>query len=104
MSTMNLEETNILLIGFMGTGKTTVSKELAKKTQMPEIDMDRYIVEYENMSIADIFSQKGEPYFRNLETECLKKILKTILLPMKTLTTMVKPLPKTTFLAQTPSE
>lgn len=74
---MNLEETNILLIGFMGTGKTTVSKELAKKTQMPEIDMDRYIVEYENMSIADIFSQKGEPYFRNLETECLKKILKT---------------------------
>lgn len=66
---------NILLIGFMGTGKTSVSKELKKLTNLPEIDMDKYIVEKENKSITDIFAESGEEYFRKVETECLKEIL-----------------------------
>lgn len=67
---------NILLIGFMGTGKTSVSRELKKITNLPEIDMDKYIVEREKMSIAEIFDKFGEDYFRKVETECLKEILK----------------------------
>lgn len=66
---------NILLIGFMGTGKSTVSRGLRKSTGMPEIDMDKYIVDKENMSIADMFEKHGEEYFRKIETECLKEIL-----------------------------
>lgn len=66
---------NILLIGFMGTGKSTVSRELKSKTGMPEIDMDQYIVDKENMSISEIFEKFGEDYFRTIETECLKEIL-----------------------------
>ena len=66
---------NILLIGFMGTGKTSVSKVLKELTKLPEIDMDKYIVEKENKSIADIFKDSGEDYFRKVETECLKEIL-----------------------------
>ena len=41
---------NIMLIGFMGVGKTTVSKELSKKLGMPEVDMDSYIVEHEKIN------------------------------------------------------
>lgn len=67
---------NILLIGFMGTGKTTTSKILSEKTNMPEIDMDAYIVEKNGVSIAEMFEQKGEDYFRDRETECLIDILK----------------------------
>ena len=66
---------NILLIGFMGTGKTSVSRVLKEMTKLPEIDMDKYIVEKENKSISDIFDQFGEDYFRKIETECLKEIL-----------------------------
>ena len=67
---------NIMLIGFMGVGKTTVSKELAKELNMQEIDMDSYIVDHENMKIADIFAEYGEYYFRNVETDCLIEIQK----------------------------
>lgn len=67
---------NILLIGFMGAGKTTVSRELSKLTGMEEIDMDAYIVEKEGMAIADMFAQFGEEYFRKKETECLIEIMK----------------------------
>lgn len=66
---------NILLIGFMGTGKTSVSRQLRKATNLPEIDMDKYIVDREKKSIAEIFDKYGEDYFRELETECLKEIL-----------------------------
>lgn len=66
---------NILLIGFMGAGKTTVSRELSAITGMKEIDMDAYIVEKEGMAITDIFDKFGEEYFRKKETECLKEIM-----------------------------
>lgn len=67
---------NIMLIGFMGTGKTTVSRELSKSMNIKEVDMDNYIIKREGMSINDIFESKGEEYFRNVETECLKEIQK----------------------------
>ncbi len=67
---------NILLIGFMGTGKSTVSKQLMSITGMNEVDMDSYIVNREQMSIAEIFSKYGEEHFRKIETECLKEIIK----------------------------
>lgn len=75
---MNLKEQNIMLIGFMGVGKTTVSHELSRVMDTKEIDMDAYIVEYEGMNIADIFKLHGEEYFRTLETKCLVEIQKKL--------------------------
>ena len=65
---------NISLIGFMGTGKTTVSKALSKITSFKEIDVDAYIVENEGKAISDIFKDSGETYFRTLETNALQTI------------------------------
>ena len=65
---------NIAIIGFMGTGKTTVSSALSKITGLKEIDVDAYIVEKAKMSISEIFEKYGEKYFRNLETESLREI------------------------------
>ena len=65
---------NISLIGFMGTGKTTVSKALSKITSFKEIDVDAYIVENEGKAIRDIFKDRGEAYFRTLETNALQTI------------------------------
>ncbi|OVE75181.1 hypothetical protein BVX97_05700 [bacterium E08(2017)] len=58
---------NIVLVGFMGTGKTAVGKALADKLGMTFLDMDDVIVKREGKSIPDIFAQDGEPYFRDLE-------------------------------------
>ena len=58
---------NIVLVGFMGTGKTTVGKLLAEKTGMPLLDMDSLIVERAGTSINEIFADDGEPHFRMLE-------------------------------------
>ena len=66
--------TNIVLIGFMGAGKTEVGKILAKHKGFNFIDLDSLIEEEEGKSITEIFKKKGEGYFRNLETEILKKI------------------------------
>ena len=65
---------NIILIGFMGTGKTTVSKALSRITGFKEIDVDAYIVEKQGKSISEIFESKGEEYFRKLETNTLKEV------------------------------
>lgn len=62
---------NIMLIGFMGTGKSTISEYLGEKYAMDIIEMDQEIVEREKMSISDIFETHGEEYFRNLETQLL---------------------------------
>ena len=65
---------SIVLIGFMGAGKTTVGKELVKKG-FELIDTDAYIEACEKMSISDIIAQKGEYYFRQAETTALKTLL-----------------------------
>lgn len=67
---------NIMLIGFMGAGKTTVSKKLSKDLKLPEVDMDAYIVEHEGKKITQIFDEAGEEGFRQIETECIKEIQK----------------------------
>ncbi|MBQ3546777.1 MAG: shikimate kinase [Lachnospiraceae bacterium] len=72
-----IKKINVMLIGFMGVGKTSVSRELSKKLDMPEIDMDKIIVDRENKSINDIFTENGEEYFRKIETECLIDIQKS---------------------------
>lgn len=64
-------EYNIVLIGFMGTGKTTISEYLKEAYGMDIIDMDQEIVDREKMSIPEIFAIHGEEYFRNLETNLL---------------------------------
>lgn len=69
-----MERKNILLIGFMGTGKSTVSAQLKKMLGMKEIDTDALIVEQEGMTISDIFAQKGEEAFRNMETDLLRRL------------------------------
>ena len=71
-----MDKNNILLTGFMGTGKTTISHELHRITKMEEIDLDAYIVEKMNCSINDIFEKQGETFFFFFYTDCLKEILK----------------------------
>lgn len=67
---------NIFLIGFMGCGKSTVAKELHRNYGMRLIEMDEALARQEGMSIADIFREKGEPYFRKIETELLENMQK----------------------------
>ena len=62
---------NIFLIGFMGTGKSTVSACMGKLFGMKVIEMDELIARREGMSITDIFKARGEEYFRQLETGLL---------------------------------
>ncbi len=62
---------NIVLIGFMGTGKTTISNCLKTMFDMEVVEMDQMIAERENMSISDIFATYGEQYFRDAETNLL---------------------------------
>ena len=62
---------NIFLIGFMGSGKSTVSNYLSTHYQMEKVEMDQRIVQQEGMSISDIFAAHGEEYFRDLETKLL---------------------------------
>ena len=62
---------NIVLIGFMGAGKTSISEYLKTLFAMDVIEMDQIIAEREGMSIPDIFEVHGEQYFRDLETNLL---------------------------------
>src|SRR3989338_6719350 len=65
---------NIYLVGFMGTGKTSVGKELAKQKKWQFVDLDELIELKERHSIADIFAKEGEPYFRRVEDKVLKEV------------------------------
>lgn len=67
---------NIAFIGFMGSGKSTISKELANKLNTTLIDVDDYIVEKNQMKITDMFDKYGEDYFRDKETEAIRDISK----------------------------
>lgn len=69
-----MERKNILLIGFMGTGKSTVSARLKKQLGMKEVDTDKLIEKQQGMTISDIFAEKGEEAFRNMETELLREL------------------------------
>jgi len=60
----------------MGTGKTSVGKELAKKKKWRFLDLDELIQLREKRTIADIFTKEGEPYFRRTEKQVLKEVAK----------------------------
>lgn len=65
---------NIALIGFMGAGKSTVSRYLKNMLAMDEVDIDAMIVKDQNMAIKDIFATHGEEYFRKCESEAIIRL------------------------------
>ena len=65
---------NIFLIGYMGTGKSSVAAHMAKTYGMEVLEMDKMIVCQEGMSISDMFAKHGEEHFRDAETKLLKEI------------------------------
>jgi shikimate kinase len=67
----------IYLIGYMGSGKTSVGCALAKRLQLPFFDLDSRITANVGRSIADIFSHDGEDYFRQQESRALEEIIET---------------------------
>lgn len=65
---------NIILIGFMGSGKTSCGREVAKLSGRDFCDTDELIERQQKMSISNIFEKYGEPYFRELETALVKSL------------------------------
>lgn len=68
------ETLNIILIGMPGAGKTLLGGEIANRLGRRFVDVDDMIIKHEGMSIPEIFAQKGETYFRKVETEMLEKV------------------------------
>ncbi len=77
LSTAGRPAANIYLTGLMGAGKTTVGRFLSHALGALFYDTDEIIVAAEGMSINEIFTRKGEPYFRDQETELLRKLAAT---------------------------
>jgi len=65
---------NVILTGFMGTGKSAVGQKLAEKLKLDFIDMDTLIEDKAGMTIPEIFSRFGEAHFRRLETEAVRSL------------------------------
>jgi len=65
---------NIVLVGFMGTGKTVTGRILAERTSMELIDMDARIEDQQGKTIPEIFAQEGEPAFRALERRLAREL------------------------------
>ncbi|WP_164553445.1 shikimate kinase [Staphylococcus warneri] len=68
-------EIPIILIGFMGTGKTTVGQYLMNQLHLSYVDLDEYIEQRESITIPEIFDEKGESYFRKLEFKYLNECI-----------------------------
>ena len=64
-----------ILVGLMGSGKSSIGRRLAKHLELPLIDLDDYIVEQAGRSIPEIFEQDGEPAFRQMETDALRAVV-----------------------------
>jgi len=67
---------NIVLVGMMGSGKSSIGKLLSKKLNLDFIDIDNKIEQVENKRLIEIFNEKGEKYFRNIEEELSINYLK----------------------------
>lgn len=67
------QQQNIFLIGFMGTGKSTVAEGLKKRLGMKQVEMDKTIEKEQQMAISEIFERFGEEHFRDIETQLLKR-------------------------------
>jgi len=68
-----MAEKNIVLVGFMGSGKSLTSKRLADTLQRKVLSTDKLIVQREGREITDIFQESGEAYFRKVEKEAVKE-------------------------------
>lgn len=69
-----MREENLILTGFMGSGKTSVGVKLSYRLKMPVEDTDKLLERREGRRISDIFAQSGEAYFREKETELLREL------------------------------
>ena len=65
---------NVILIGYMGCGKSTVGKRLSYRLKMPYVDTDKMIEKKQGTTISEIFAKEGESAFRDMETECVKSL------------------------------
>jgi shikimate kinase len=65
----------IILLGYMGCGKSTIAKTLSKNTSIPFVDLDQYIEQKTKLTINAIFEQRGEIYFRKLEHQAFVELL-----------------------------
>lgn len=70
------DSANIVLVGFMGTGKSLVGRELARRLKLGYVDIDELIEKKERKTIPEIFAQKGEGYFRQKEKEVIREVSK----------------------------
>ena len=66
---------HIVIIGFMGSGKTRVGKRLAKDFNLPFVDVDRVVSKKMNLTMKEIFDRFGEPFYRALETTVIKALI-----------------------------
>lgn len=66
---------NIILIGYMGSGKSTVGRKAARAVEYTFLDTDALIEKEEGMTISKLFEEKGEPYFREKETETIRRLM-----------------------------
>lgn len=65
---------NVILIGYMGCGKSAVGRRLSYRLRMPYVDTDKLIETKEGKTISEIFALQGESAFRDMETECVKSL------------------------------
>lgn len=67
---------NLILVGYMGSGKSSIGKRLANRLEFDFIDLDKRIELFSNATIEDIFEKNGEDEFRSLESYVLSRVLK----------------------------
>jgi len=65
---------SIVLVGYRGSGKSTIGKQLAERLAYPFVDVDDLIVADAGKSIKDIFAEEGEPVFRDIETRAIQRV------------------------------
>jgi shikimate kinase len=70
-----MKDRNLVLVGFMGTGKTTIGRALAKQMNWSFVDTDVVIEREQGMTVAELFEQQGELLFRRIEADTLKRVL-----------------------------
>jgi shikimate kinase len=75
MNELEQPPAGIVLVGFMGCGKSTVGRELHKMLGYPQVDTDHLIVERVGMPVTQIFEESGEEAFRDMETEMLRELV-----------------------------
>lgn len=68
---------NIILIGFMGCGKTSLGIRLSYQLKQTMIDTDKWIEQKQKMTVSEIFDRYGEEAFRSMETDCLRELIET---------------------------